>query len=175
MIHTCKAILLLDADTRLDKDYFPSGLPLFNQPDVVAVTGSARTLDDTATKTVIGRYLLAYRQRVYVILQFLVKYGQATPGLNAIAIVPGFASMYRTAAVKKIKIDAPGFVIEDFNMTFELHAKSLGAIAFDPSRAIAYTQDRDTAGDYFRQTYRWTLGFWQALVRHRFNVSLLYI
>ena len=175
LIHTCKVILLLDADTRLDKDYFPSGLPLFNQPDVVAVAGSARTLDDTATKTVIGRYLLAYRQRVYVILQFLVKYGQATPGFNAIAIVPGFASMYRTAAVKKIKIDAPGFVIEDFNVTFELHAKSLGAIAFDPSRAIAYTQDPDTAGDYFRQTYRWTLGFWQAVARHRFNVSLLYI
>jgi poly-beta-1,6-N-acetyl-D-glucosamine synthase len=51
--------------------------------------------------------------------------------------------MYRSSAPAKIKVLAPGLVIEDFNMTFEIQAKKLGRIAFRPSAAVAYTQDPD--------------------------------
>lgn len=72
----------------------------------------------------------------------------------------------------------PGLIIEDFNMTFEVHAKHLGRIAFHPSAAVAYTQGPDTFDDYVRQIRRWNLGFWQTVRRHgmhweKFWVALL--
>jgi cellulose synthase/poly-beta-1,6-N-acetylglucosamine synthase-like glycosyltransferase len=67
-------------------------------------------------------------------------------------------------------LDAPGLVIEDFNMTFEVHHKRLGRIAFDPG-VRAYTQDPDNFRDYTRQVRRWCLGFWQTVRRHGFWAS----
>ena len=55
--------------------------------------------------------------------------------------------MYRVDVLDQIDIAAPGLVIEDFNMTFEVHAKKLGRIAFRPDVAVAYTQDPDTWDD----------------------------
>jgi biofilm PGA synthesis N-glycosyltransferase PgaC len=159
--------LLLDADTTLDPDYLISGLPPFDDPDVVAVAGRATTSVDSAPSTRFGRFLVAYRERYYVVLQYLLKYGQAARHANVVSIVPGFASMYRTSALRHIDIAAPGLVIEDFNMTFEVHAKRLGRIAFRPGAAVAHTQDPDTFHDYVRQMHRWTLGFWQTVRRHR--------
>ena len=41
-----QVVLLLDADTHLAPDYLTTGLPLFDDPEVVAVAGRARTIDD---------------------------------------------------------------------------------------------------------------------------------
>ena len=35
--------MLLDADTRLDPGYFEAALPLFDDPDIVAVAGCAHS------------------------------------------------------------------------------------------------------------------------------------
>lgn len=166
-----RVLLLLDADTRLSSDYLATGLPEFDEPDVVAVAGQVECLLDPPPRTWIGRILVAYRSRVYAVVQLLVKYGQAARLLNVVSIVPGFASMYRTDVLKHIDIAASGLVIEDFNMTFEVHANKLGRIAFQPGVAVAYTQDPDTLHDYTRQVRRWTLGFWQTVRRHRFGAG----
>lgn len=160
-----RAVMVLDADTRLDREYFDHALPLFDDPKVAAVAGCAHTLWPQRIG-LLGEVLVSHRQRIYAMVQLLLKYGQTWRGISATHIVPGFASIYRTAALAHIDIDAPGLVIEDFNMTFELHAKRLGRIAFDP-RARAYTQDPDRYGDYVRQTRRWALGLWQTVRRHR--------
>ncbi|KQO60247.1 glycosyltransferase family 2 protein [Curtobacterium sp. Leaf261] len=162
-----EVLMLLDADTHLAPDYFSTGLAEFSAPDIVAVAGRATTILDPAAPTLLGRVLVAYRERVYVAVQYLQKFGQAAEHANVVAIVPGFASMYRTRVLGDIDITAAGLAIEDFNMTFEVHAKRLGRIAFRPSAAIAYTQDPDTLGDYAKQIRRWNLGFWQTLRRHR--------
>jgi len=167
LIRRFDVVLLLDADTRLDQDYLASGLPAFDDPGVVAVAGRATTTVDPPPATRFGRLLLAYRERFYVVVQYLLKYGQASRPANVVSIVPGFASMYRTSVLGEIDIAAPGLVIEDFNMTFELHAKQLGRIDFRPNAAIARTQDPDTFEDYVKQMKRWTLGFWQTVRRHR--------
>ena len=52
-------------------------------------------------------------------------------------------------------------------MTFEVHHKHLGRIAFHPG-VQAYTQDPDNLRDYTRQMRRWCLGFWQTVRRHGF-------
>ncbi|WP_127794149.1 glycosyltransferase family 2 protein [Agromyces sp. LHK192] len=167
LVERFDAVLLLDADTRLDGRYLESGLPAFDDPGVVAVAGRATSILDPPSETLLGRLLVAYRERFYVAVQYLLKYGQAARSVNVVSIVPGFASMYRTGVLDRIEISAPGLVIEDFNMTFELHAKRLGRIAFHPGSAIARTQDPDRLVDYVKQMRRWTLGFWQTVRRHR--------
>lgn len=161
-----KVMLLLDADTRLSPDYLSTGLPLFDDPAVVAVAGRVRCAYDPPPRTLMGRFLVNYRSRLYAVTQLLVKYGQAAKWANVVSIVPGFASMYRTDILGDIDITAPGLVIEDFNMTFEVHRKKLGRIAFHPDCAVAYTQDPDTWTDYTKQIKRWTLGYWQTVRRH---------
>ncbi|WP_293781103.1 glycosyltransferase family 2 protein [uncultured Aeromicrobium sp.] len=159
-------VMILDADTLPAPDYLATGLPLFDDPSVAAVAGRASTRWASSPGWM-RRILIAHRERVYVLFQTLLKYGQAARHANAVAIVPGFASMYRSDVLERLDIAAPGLAIEDYNMTFEIHAKGLGRVAFDPGAARAMTQDPDAVGDYIRQVGRWNLGFWQTLARHR--------
>jgi len=78
-----EVVLLLDADTHLAPDYLTTGLPLFNDPDVVAVAGRARTIDKPPASSRFGRFLVAYRERLYLIVQLLLKFGQAARWANA--------------------------------------------------------------------------------------------
>jgi poly-beta-1,6-N-acetyl-D-glucosamine synthase len=160
-----KAILLLDADTRLDEQYFEAALPLLDDPAVSAVAGYATTVWQPKSMSVPAQVLAAHRERVYVVTQLFGKYGQTWRHTNVTPIVPGFASLYRTDLLPHIEIDAPGLVIEDFNMTFELHRRRLGRIAFTPA-ARAYTQDPHRLQDYYKQMRRWTLGFFQTVRRN---------
>lgn len=169
------AVMLLDADTQPAADYLETGLPLFDDPGVAAVAGRAKSIMDPPAATWMGRFLVFYRERLYVAVQLMLKYGQAARYANVVPIVPGFASMYRTSALRHIHILAPGLVIEDFNMTFEVHAKKLGRIAFHPQAAIAYTQDPDNFGDYSKQISRWILGFWQTVRRHKMSFSRFWL
>lgn len=162
-------LLILDADTELDDHYLERGLPLFNRPEVVAVAGYARAGWHPQELTPVGRFLIAYRTRLYAVMQWL-KYGQTWRWTNVTAIVPGFASMYRTTVLNEMDLNPPGLVIEDFNMTFEIHHRRLGKVAFRPD-VHATTQDPDNFRDYYRQVLRWHLGFWQTLRRHGFWFS----
>lgn len=164
LLDSYRAVIILDADTQLAPQYFDCALPMFDDPEVVAVAGRAHTRWQRSLG-VLGTVLVSHRQRVYALTQWLLKYGQTWRGISATHIVPGFASVYRTSALRHITVDAPGLVIEDFNMTFEVHAKRLGRIAFHPG-AVAYTQDPDRYGDYVRQMRRWCLGLWQTIRRH---------
>ena len=162
-----KVVLLLDADTRLSRDYLTRGLKLFSDPGVVAVAGATRTGWRRSDRSLGARFVLAHRDRVYLLTQLLQKFGQSWRRTNVVHIVPGAASMYRVEALAQIELAAPGLVIEDFNMTFEVHHKHLGRIAFHPG-VQAFTQDPDNIRDYTRQMRRWCLGFWQTVRRHGF-------
>jgi len=164
LIRRFQVVMLLDADTRVEPNYFTAGLPMFDSPDVVAVAGCVRTAGDRQL-SVIGRILVAHRQRIYAIGQRVLKFGQTWLRTNATHIVPGFASMYRTDVLPYIDMNPPGLVIEDFNMTFEIYQKRLGKVGFSLS-AVAVTQDPSNFRDYVRQTRRWALGMWQTVRRH---------
>jgi cellulose synthase/poly-beta-1,6-N-acetylglucosamine synthase-like glycosyltransferase len=157
-------LLIADADTRLDAHYLRYGLPALDQPGVIALAGYARAGWRPQELSLVGRYLISYRTRLYAVMQWL-KYGQTWRWTNVTAIVPGFASMYRTSVLSAMDLNPPGLVIEDFNMTFEIHHKRLGKIGFRPA-AHATTQDPDNFRDYCRQVLRWHLGFWQTVRRH---------
>jgi biofilm PGA synthesis N-glycosyltransferase PgaC len=164
LIESYPVVLLLDADTRVQPDYFTAALPLFDTPGVVAVAGCVQTARDRHLDF-IGNILVGHRERIYTIGQRLLKFGQTYLRTNATHIVPGFASMYRTEVLPYIDLNPPGLVIEDFNMTFEVYQKSLGKVAFSLS-AVAVTQDPDKFHDYVKQTRRWAVGLWQTVRRH---------
>lgn len=174
LVRRFEFVMLLDADTHLESKYRRSALAQFTDDDVVAVAGRARTLDPQGARSWLGRSIVWYRERLYTSVQFFHKYGQAARSCNAVTIVPGFASIYRSRVLAEIEIDASGLVIEDYNMTFELHAQQLGRIAFRPDSAIAFTQDPDNLHDYQKQVGRWSLGFWQTVRRHRPRFSLFW-
>lgn len=159
-------VMILDADTEPDSDYLTTGLPLFADESVAVVAGRATTQWDAPDVGVVGRILLAHRERMYCVVQRLIKYGQGHEAIDAINIAPGFATMYRAAVLRDIDMNPPGLVIEDFNMTFEIHHRGLGRVAFHPGAAVARTQDPAHLAEYVRQVHRWSLGFWQTVRLH---------
>ena len=170
-------VLLLDADSELDDRYFEAALPPFADPGVACVAGYATTVWHPREMSIGAQVLAAHRERIYATSQLFVKYGQTAKHTNVTPIVPGFASLYRSRVLEEIHVAAPRLVIEDFNMTFEVHHRHLGRVAFTPG-ARAYTQDPHRLADYNRQVRRWTLGFWQTVRRHglwfsRFCAALL--
>ena len=171
LVERFEAVLLLDADTLLDPGYFAHALPLFDDAEVVAVAGCVQTEWNPPEVSLLGKVLITHRARIYAIMQHLIKYGQTWRYTNALYIIPGFASIYRTRVLPHIDINPPALVIEDFNMTFELYRRRLGRVGFSFG-AQAVTQDPGTFGDYVRQTRRWSLGFWQAVRRYRPRAGL---
>jgi biofilm PGA synthesis N-glycosyltransferase PgaC len=161
------AVLILDADSQPDPDYLEHALPLFDDPDVVAVAGHALPAWHSHWRPSVAMYIAAYRMRLYRVTQLLLRYGQTWKHSNVSFIVPGFASMYRCSVLSHIDIDAPGLIIEDFNMTFELHHKRLGKIAYTP-RVRCTSHEPLCFADYVKQVRRWHLGFWQTIRRHGF-------
>lgn len=171
IVERYRVLMLLDADTRVDPEYFLAALPAFDDPNVVAVAGAVRTSGRERVMSPVGRLLVSHRQRIYAITQRMLKFGQTWSRLNATHIVPGFASLYRTAVLPAIDMNPPGLLIEDFNMTFEVYQKRLGKVGFTMA-AVAVTQDPDNFRDYVRQTKRWSLGLWQTVRRHPPRLNL---
>lgn len=164
-------VLFVDADTIISPDYLTYALPYLEDTRVAAVAGFAKTLWSPNTTTFGSLYVLAHRERVYLLVQYLIKYAQAWFGVSVTPIVPGFCSLYRASILEHIDIAAPGLVIEDYNMTFEVHKKKLGKVIMD-HRVFGNTQDPDNFHDYYKQVRRWHLGFWQTVRRHGFWPSL---
>lgn len=160
-------VLFVDADTIIDPTYVDRALRYLADPRVAAVAGFARTVWQPARTPAWNMLFIAHRERVYLLVQYVLKYAQAWFGCSVTPIVPGFCSLYRAAVLPAINIAAPGLVIEDYNMTFEVHKQKLGTIILDPA-ITARTQDPDTYTDYYHQVRRWHLGFWQTLRRHGF-------
>ena len=170
LVERFPVVMILDADTRVQPGYFAAALPLFDSPGVVAVAGCVNT-DANRVLSPVGNLLIGHRMRIYAVGQRVLKFGQTSRHLNATPIVPGFASIYRTAVLPRMDMNPPGLVIEDFNMTFEVYQKRLGRVGFTLG-AVAVTQDPDNFRDYIRQTKRWALGLWQTVRRHPPRLNL---
>ena len=169
-----KLVLFVDADARVDRDYLDRALPFFTDPKVTAFAGYARSDWPAHRGLKLGGYLVAYRTRLNLILQALFRFGQTWGRVSLSPIIPGFCSLYRTSILGKMEMNPKGLVIEDFNMTFEVHHKKLGRIANYPGVG-ALDQDPDNYADYFKQIKRWSLGFWQTVRRHGVWVSVFWM
>lgn len=165
LLNRYKAVFLMDADLKVNKDFYTYALPQFDDPKVVAVIGHAVSLWPKHYLPYWHLFFTAYRIRLWRVLQFCMRYGQTWKYTNVSPIVPGGGSIYRTETLKRIDIVVPGLIIEDFNMTFDIHHKKLGLISFDP-RAYVTNQEPWSMRDYVKQVYRWYLGYFQTMRHH---------
>lgn len=173
LIDNYDGVVILDADTELDENYVKGVRDQLRDPTVAAVAGFVVAEWKPQQRTVIGRLIAAYRDRLYWLMQYMLRFGQTWRFTSVTFIVPGFASTYRTSVLKHLDINPEGLVIEDFNMTFEVHHKKLGRISMRPDTK-AYSQDPFTLSDYKSQVRRWSLGFWQTVRRHGIWPSLFW-
>lgn len=167
-----KLIFINDADTEIDRNYFALALPLFADPHIAAIATHGKTRKQKYSFW--QKYFIAYRMRLWRIIQVCMRFGQTWKYTNVSFIIPGSSSLYRTDVIRQLEIDAPGLVIEDFNMTFELHKKKLGKIAYHP-HIFSVHQDPYTLRDYVRQVQRWNLGFFQTVKRHGVWPSIFWL
>ncbi len=171
LTHRYKAVMIVDADSEMEQGFLDRILKLFDDPGVAAAGAHITSWWRQHSNPLPFYYFTAYRIRLYRVLQAVFRYGQTWKWVNVSPIIPGFTNVYRSSVISRIDIDAPGLIIEDFNMTFEVHRKRLGRIAYDP-QAVGVSQDPSSLKDYVRQTMRWNLGFWQTVKRHGFWASL---
>jgi cellulose synthase/poly-beta-1,6-N-acetylglucosamine synthase-like glycosyltransferase len=174
LVEKYRAVLIQDADSEIDPAYFAHALPLFDDPGVAVVAGHVTSRWRPHLLPRFDMLFAAYRTRLYRVLQSVFQYGQSSSWINASYIAPGFASMYRTSVLSDIDITAPGLVIEDFNMTFEVQRKQLGRVAYTPL-AHCSSEDPHRLRDYRKQVQRWYLGFWQTVLRHGVWASVFWL
>lgn len=169
-----RAVMFLDADSQVHPSYFLEAALQLAEPDVAAVAGYCKVIWRFEGLSLAGKLILGHRNRLYTITQMLQKFGQTWRRASVCYIVPGFASVYRTEVLGEIDIDPRGLVIEDFNMTFEVHRKRLGRISLTRG-AMAFSQDPHTLRDYISQVRRWNLGFWQTIRHHGIWASWFWV
>jgi cellulose synthase/poly-beta-1,6-N-acetylglucosamine synthase-like glycosyltransferase len=174
LCETYRVVLIQDADSEIDPHYLERGLPLFDDEAVAVVAGHVLSRWRLDRRFGLDLVYTAYRTRLYRVLQAVFQYGMSWKPASVSYIAPGFASMYRTSALAQIDITAPGLVIEDFNMTFEVQRKKLGRIAYTPA-ARCTSEDPFSLRDYCKQVQRWYLGFWQTVLRHGVWPSLFWL
>jgi len=149
-------MLVLDADTIPDKNFVKIAIMRLKEDGVACVCGVIESQKDT-------NVFVAYRIFLYVIWQQLYKRIYAL--FNAVPIAPGTASIYKTSVLKQIKLNGD-IIIEDFDLTYQVHRKHLGRIVFEPKARVT-TQDPNNLRDTYNQVARWQLGFIQSAVKHR--------
>ncbi|MGQ0841660.1 glycosyltransferase [Actinokineospora sp.] len=157
-------LLVLDVDHRPAPSFLDRTLPLFDDPEVVAVAGYAHTEWETARRTPVGRVLTAYRARTYAVVQWLLTVARTRPGAEASRWLPSPARMVRASALAELEVAPTGLAITDFDLSLQVYRRGLGRVVVVRG-ALVGTRDPDDLRTYLRQTRQWALGFWQALRR----------
>lgn len=169
-----KLIFIVDADTKIDAQFVDIALSIFNDPEIVAVFGSAQIPWTQHLMPKLGYYFIAYRERLNRMLQYFLIYGQTWKYTNVNYVIPGFATIYRSEILRQLEIDTPGLLIEDFNLAFQLHKRKLGKIGYHPTM-VGIDQHPDTLVEYWKQVKRWNIGFFQTVKANRVWPSFFWL
>jgi len=148
-------LVMTDADTILHCNFARRIALDFKDKKTVAVAGYVKSLKHN--------WLTACRELDYVIGQDIYKTAQSY--IDAVYVMPGCASAFRTKVFKKCITFDHDTLTEDLDFTYKLHEKGL-KIKYD-RKAIVYTQDPATIRSYVTQMKRWYSGGWQNLSKHR--------
>jgi poly-beta-1,6-N-acetyl-D-glucosamine synthase len=143
-------ICMMDADTLVDRKYFQwVNYAFLQNPEAVAVCGTAKSRKHN--------WITSYRFLMYAISHFVYKDGQSSMGL--VTVIPGCAASYRASTFERLEWSSDT-IVEDMDVTIQVHRKSLGKIIYEP-KAVVHTQDPSNLRDYMKQAYRWHCGAWQ--------------
>ncbi|WP_459978066.1 glycosyltransferase family 2 protein [Nautilia lithotrophica] len=149
-------IMVVDADSKLDKN---------------AALLMSRYFEDEETAAVAGSVYVSNQNNIWTKLQALeyieglnmVRNGQAF--LKLVNIIPGPIGMFRKKSLYDVGLYDSDTFAEDCDVTLKLIAKGY-KIDFEPE-AVAYTEAPENLLDLIKQRYRWTRGILQAIKKHK--------
>ncbi|MBI4948508.1 glycosyltransferase [Candidatus Berkelbacteria bacterium] len=147
-------IFFCDADSILSDNFLRAIKPHLNRKNacVVGRVASRRY-----------GFISAFRVFEYGFAHFIYKQAQAY--IKAVTVAPGCSSIYRSEVLKKLDFNN-GTLTEDYDLTIQIHKKSLGEIKYIHN-AVVFTQDPGTLKDYWKQIQRWQIGYWQNFILHK--------
>jgi cellulose synthase/poly-beta-1,6-N-acetylglucosamine synthase-like glycosyltransferase len=157
-------VTVVDADTTVEPRFLRESLKVLRRTDVAGVVGQVKSTWDPRN------LYSAYRTYVYFFVHVVLKRLQSLT--NSISVASGCAATWKTRVLKQLELDH-GLSTEDFDITFQVHRKRLGAMKY-VSSAVVWTQDPLTLPAYRRQSYRWDRAWWEAVRKHRVGRRWLY-
>ena len=84
--------------------------------------------------------------------------------MGVITVAPGCAASYTSSVFAQLKWTRDT-IVEDMDVTIQIHRKNLGRIVYAPNAQV-FTQDPRTIRDYAKQMFRWQTGNWQIGKKH---------
>ena len=153
---TGSLIMVVDADSKLDKNAVLLMSRYFEDEDIAAIAGSVYVSNQNNLWTKLQA--LEYIEGLN-----MVRNGQAF--LKLVNIIPGPIGMFRKSALFDVGLYDSDTYAEDCDVTLKLIAKGY-KIDFEPE-AVAYTEAPEHLLDLIKQRYRWTRGILQAIKKHK--------
>lgn len=151
-------VMVLDADSQIDKDALKKAAHHFRNPMTKAVAANVRIRDDGSWLSLIQRleYLLAYRMK------------RSLTALNIEYIIGGVGSIYRASVLKQVAGYRTNTITEDIDLSMKVINRG------NKAYRVIYASDVRTStvpvmtlSDLIRQRYRWKSGRAQAFVRYK--------
>jgi cellulose synthase/poly-beta-1,6-N-acetylglucosamine synthase-like glycosyltransferase len=86
--------------------------------------------------------------------------------LNAITVIPGSNSVFRTDVMTLLLERDARDIVDDTQWLLDIQTEKLGRVSY-ARLARAYVQDPGTLGEWYKQTLRWLHGSMQGIRGHR--------
>ena len=149
-------IMVVDADSKLEKNAIELMVRYFENPEIAAVAGAVYVSNQ-------NNLITKLQALEYIEGLNMVRNGQAF--LKLVNIIPGPIGMFRKSALYEVGLYDNDTFAEDCDVTLKLIAQGY-KIDFE-SEAIAKTEAPENILDLIKQRYRWTRGILQAIKKHR--------
>jgi cellulose synthase/poly-beta-1,6-N-acetylglucosamine synthase-like glycosyltransferase/peptidoglycan/xylan/chitin deacetylase (PgdA/CDA1 family) len=151
-----EVVVMVDGDTVFEPDTIARLVAPFADPRVGAASGNVKVGN---RRSLLGRW-----QHIEYVMGFNLD-RRLLASLGAIVTVPGAVGAFRTAALHALGGVSDDTIAEDTDLTIAIQRDGWRVTYQDD--AIAWTEAPSTAGDLWRQRYRWCYGTLQAVWKHR--------
>lgn len=151
--------IVLDADTYLTENYIEEITKPFSNQRVVISTGMSLPVEP---KNFFGKII--YDGAVFQYLFFCFR-KEAHSFRNAIAVISGDSSAYRTSFLKELGGFPQGTQTEDMDITWVALEKKYKVVF--QKKALARSNDPSTLKGHWKQITRWYSGAIQCFFRHK--------
>lgn len=149
-------IIIVDADSIIERRAIKELVKKFENPDVVAVCGNIKVLNR-------NNFLTKCQALEYIFSINIMK--RALDTFGSITVVPGALGAFRRGTLTAGGLYDKDTLTEDFDTTLKV-LKS-GKVVQASSHACAYTEAPETMRELYNQQMRWYGGNYQTISKHR--------
>jgi len=152
---TGQIVIIVDADSILERTALKEMVKFFQYPDVIAVAGRVKVLNRsniltncTALEVIMGANLLRPAFSLF----------------GVVTMVPGAIGGFRKKAILQRGSYDKNTLTEDFDMTMKLLKNGGKILGID---STSYTEVPSTLREFYKQRTRWYRGNFQTLLKHK--------